>query len=348
MKRLCHMTTLLNILAFLCLTARLHGQEEVVLKGHTDWITSVAYARDGKTLVSTSLDGSLRLWAIPSGEELATMSSEVLSCVCFSPDGKLIAAGGIDESRMEGRVFLCDAGTLQLQRVLKGHTQSVSALSFSGDGKTLGTGGYDGHTIIWDVASGGKRLVLTGHDAGIKSVCFSPDSKMVLTAGSYDGTIKTWDLGTGKCRLTIRGALLGNEVRAAVMNPEGTRVIGAVNDRALGASSQVKIWDIATGRREALLGGQANHITGMCLSPDGKFLASASWVAAGVRGDQNELVIWDLEEEKPWGRHRWAATSPSLVTCLAFSPDGRFIAVGSRDKTIKVFGVLKNFERKAQ
>ena len=122
------------------------------LEGHRDRVYSVVFSPDGATLASGSDDGTLRLWDVASGREIAVLDHfdggdgthwHVLS-VSFSPDGATLASAQSDH-----RVRLWPAAGKTV--VLEGHTGGVNSVSFSPDGTTLASGSEDGTVLLWDM-----------------------------------------------------------------------------------------------------------------------------------------------------------------------------------------------------
>jgi len=121
-----------------------------VLRGHTDFVRSVVYSRDGKTLVSASSDGTVKLWDVDTGNVRVTLQGhkEGVSSVAISPDDKTVASAGRDAA-----VKLWDLAGGEEKATLRGHTGWVVSVAFSPDGRTLASGSADGTVRLWKGAS---------------------------------------------------------------------------------------------------------------------------------------------------------------------------------------------------
>ena len=226
----------------------------------------------------------------------------------------------------KGRVDL-SAGKIAIMSyrplTLKSHSDGVTFIAFSPDGKRLASGSHDKTIKIWDTAGGNELLTLKGHSNWVMSVAFSPDGKR-LASGSWDETIKIWDTVTGKELLTLKGS--SGLVNSVVFSPDGKHL-------ASGSLSAINIWDTTTGKKLLTLEGHWKPAWFVAFSPDGKRLASGS-------GDKT-IKLWDTVTGK--GLLTLKGHSRDVFP-VAFSPDGKRLASGSGDKTIKLWDTVTGKE----
>jgi WD40 repeat protein len=143
------------------------------LTGHSGEVRSVAFNPDGKTLASGSEDGTIKLWDVAIGKNLATLKLKVdeveVNCVTFSPDGKTLAGG------TEERIELWDVASRK-NTVSLTHGDAVLAIAFSPGGETLASGSTGGTIKVWNMRNG-KNSFTFEHPGWVSSVAFSPDGK---------------------------------------------------------------------------------------------------------------------------------------------------------------------------
>jgi WD40 repeat protein len=283
-----------------------------------NWVYSIAYSPDGRTLASGNAAETIELWNSASGQLLRTLTGptgDVMS-VAFSPDGHSLASGSVDKT-----VKLWDAVTGQQLRKLTGHTNYVESVAFSPDGRTLASGDWDKTVKLWDAVTGRLQRTLTGHTSVVYSVAFSPDGR-TLASGSADKTIELRDPASGKLLRALTGHT--HAVRCVAFSPDGRTLASGSGDET------IKLWDVASGELLRTLTGHISVVYSVAFSPDGRTLASGS--------QDNTIKLWDVAS----GQLLHTLTGHTdQVWSVAYSPDGRTLASGSLDTTIKLWNVSK-------
>lgn len=235
--------------------------------------------------------------------------------IAYSPDGKILAAGGYREVR------LFDAASGKLLATLSGHADLVRSVAFSPDGKWLAAGGglpaRSGEIKVWDVASHQLLRTINGHKDCIYSVAVSRDGKLIAS-GSYDKLAKLWDAATGAEVRTLKDHI--DAVFAVAFSPDGKHLASGAQDRT------VKIWDIATGQRLFTLSDALDGITAITYHPSGKRIAAA--------GYDKQILVWDLTDKSGSLANSMIADEDSILA-LAYTPDGKVLVSTSADRSIR-------------
>jgi WD40 repeat protein len=163
---------------------------------HLGWSTAAGAA----TLVTSGLDGKLRVWSVPQLASLWERDVESENQVGrVSPDGKLFAIAGDDTT-----IEVTDLGARRTARVLHGHTARVWDLAFSPDSGTLASTSEDGTVRLWRLATGDPLAALTSDEVRVspQGVAFSGDATR-LAVGYVDGTIVIYDVARGRATATL-------------------------------------------------------------------------------------------------------------------------------------------------
>jgi WD40 repeat protein/serine/threonine protein kinase len=244
-------------------------------------------------------------------------------CVAYSPHGDWLACGSMDNSVSvqhtdgDGR-----SGEISYLRV---RSARVRKLAFAPDGQCLAAGYSDGAVKLWDFPSRKERLAyIPAHNNSVRGLTFTSDGQSLVTA-SEDGTVKVWGPMDVHRVITLPGHGK-SEAWSVAISPDGKTLASGGHDRV------VRLWDMATGKPGAVLEGHDALVNCVAFSPDGKTLASVANSREEPRTDFLHMVkLWDVDT----GKELQSLTGHrGDVRWVAFSPDGKLLATGSRDHTV--------------
>ncbi len=171
------------------------GRLTKTLTGHTGDVNALAWSPSGDTLVSGAADRRVLLWHPSSNAPAAVLNGHEgnITTLAVSPDGRRILSGTGSIWARPGELRLWDTETMQCERVLEGHADSVYSIGWSGDSRYAITGSADRTAVLWDVNTGLRIYTLEGHKDSVFTGCISADGRFALT-GSKDGSVRMWTL----------------------------------------------------------------------------------------------------------------------------------------------------------
>jgi WD40 repeat protein/tRNA A-37 threonylcarbamoyl transferase component Bud32 len=295
---------------------------------HSDWILSLAMARDGNfAVVGTGGHGQIALLELtqPYAVRWISHSSVGASAVDLAPDGSTIAAAS------HTHVLLLDPAGRMPERRLSDHRDGVYCVAFAPDGSFLASVGGEGDPAIriWDMPSGQLRDVLPGHTNKVWSISVSSDGGRLATA-SDDGTIKVWELARRPDRMVATADVAqypaGVEVRfdkdSDDQSNQSTATLVAITQDGLSLEL-----DADTGKRAKSRRIFPGPISAARASPDGRTIAAFS--------PDGSLTIVDLVGRRDPIK---VAMRPGLRTAehLSFDQTGERLAVFDHSTDIHV------------
>jgi WD40 repeat protein/predicted Ser/Thr protein kinase len=286
-------------------------RDDSVLRGHTRYVYSIAFAPAGDRLYSGAWDRTARIWDAASGACLATLHDGAdIKALAVSPDGRRLLTG----HGTTAAIAIRDTETGLVTNVLAAR-HGANAIAFDASGDRAVVAQYDKRAVIVDLATGAIVTELTGHADGVRSAAWRG---ALIATGSEDRTARLWDARTGR----VRHVLSGHEgaLFAVALAPDGTRLATGAAD------STVRIWDTASGGLIHVLRGHAGTVYALAFSPDGRRLASGA--------DDTTIRIWDMTDAAPMLQLRG---HEDYVYAIAFSPDGAMLASASGDGTVRLW-----------
>ena len=288
-----------------------------MLKGHDGAVLTAAYSEDGTRILTSSDDGSARLWTAagdPLGPPRRGHGAGQLSDALFGAGGRRIVTSGLD-----GKVRIWDAATRRPPRVLLPGTGPLYAgsVALSDDGRYVLTPGAHQTVAIWDADTGARLRDLRGASGDITAVAISRDGERVA-AGSADTLVYVWDARRGGPPLTF----FANDASTAITSVEFSFDRGRV---LVGTREQAYLFTIG-GSEVPLNTAYDFGLLAARFSPGASMIVTAGDRTAQLR-------------DPATGDPTVALRSRDYVTSARFSSDGQLVVTGGQDGVARVWSI---------
>jgi WD40 repeat protein len=273
--------------------------EPQILRSETRGFTDLAFRREGPTLASAGVDGTVRVWNGEGfgREDVLRGHEDRVVTVAFSSDGRTLVSGSED-----GTVRLWDVAEPKAEPiVLRGHERSeIDLPAFSPDGRMLATGNVVTATpqfglvssramrsYMWDVQTVLQPALVAsvadhaGNVAGLTAV-----GRGRLVSWDKEGTIRLFDMSQ-PLKEPVEVGRQGGRISTAALGAGGKALASANQD------GSIRVWSLtAPGAEPVNLSGQKGDVSSLIFSADGTSLLSLGW------GRQDKVSSWDVRDPK--------------------------------------------------
>jgi WD40 repeat protein len=342
------------------------GLEKVKTLAAPGMVRALTFTPDGRTLISAGDDRAIRLWNIDNGAMAHSLEGhkDTVAALALSEDGKTLVSTGHDET-----AIVWDFATREKLRSIPLRFGDVDALALSADGKQIAVAGGNNVIRLFDAETGKERLLMPGAQTPLARIAYF-HSLNKLTAATANGEIHQWDTKSaafGKTWATKAAQGVQQEIFLIAAPDESALLSGSSTQSAL------DLWEPGTGRHLGQVSLPAGEVlTALNFSPRGTALAIGfrsgqvhivGWPSREVRvklkaagaaqsvafcaeapvlatASGGKIQIWDVPTGQAL-RHFFAKedvpeNQQPAIADLAFSPDGKTLAVSGFDAVIRL------------
>ncbi|WP_149497626.1 protein kinase domain-containing protein [Roseiconus lacunae] len=312
-------------------------QSVALLCGHTRRIVDLCFHREGKRLVSSSVDKSVKLWDVEDSlvlhdetpTEIGSLAG-IVGAVGVDPKGRFLAIAegdslqsDFDDVHRNYDIRILDSVTHRLQRRLLGHDDGVLAIAVRHDGQQLASASVDQTARLWDVSKQQAAPIVLEHNSGVSSIAYSRDGRTVAT-GSYSGIVRFWDATNGQLKRSFRS---NDNVQSLTFSSDGNRLATG------GSDGIIRIWDVKSGTQQFEIDAKTKHLH------DLKFVDNDAAILSETA--DSSIAMWSLRTHQVL---RLFEGHDRLVRSILLHPLDRRIISCSDDGTIRIWDLDSNRE----
>ncbi len=282
-------------------------------KAHDGPVSGLSLSGDGRLIVTTSNDRTLRIWERESLKDAGAI---------YMDDGPATSLSVRNNRALtthaDGSTVLWDLDTRQRLYRFKRNDASVWAATFAGSEDRVATAGHDWTVALWETASeSAPASLFEGHESAVQALA-SDASGRWLASGGADKSVKLWSLETRQIKRTYRNH---SDFVSALAVSADTNLIAAAS-----LDGTIKLWSTSSTRPQRTFTAHKARVTSIAFSANSELLASAAEDGTvRVRGLKRTRSYWTLN-----GIDQGART-------VAFAPDGRSLITGGQDGVVTVW-----------
>jgi WD40 repeat protein len=301
-------------------------------------VPAVAFAPDGKTLAIGMYNHSAKLLEAGTGKVRTILQGheDAVRSLAFSPDGKTLATGSWDRT-----VKLWEVASGTAVKTLTGLKGRIVSVAYSPEGKWIAAGGSDEEGFVWEAATGKVARTVKHGGLVVRSPCFSADGRWLVTGG-YDGTIRLWEMASGSLRAKFgrMGGLDGVAYHSPSgvlvgWNEEGVHLRDATLREPTAEELKrirglIRRWDDDRYEVREAAGRELLAVGFLADAELNKVMQETPSAEVRIRARRLRMQLQGGPQTPLRGHAR-------DVTFAAFAPDGKTLATGSNDGTVKLW-----------
>ena len=284
----------------------------VRIDGHRGAVSGLAVANQGRWIVSTGVDGTLKVWNAASGTLVRAIELDDGPATAVAVDDRRALTG-----HKGGTIVLWDLERAERLAVFRHRQAPISSLAFTGDGDRFAAASQTNAVALFDIRVPSQPAAVFESQEGGQLIASARRSELLATASGEDGGIRLWRTDTHG--LARHWRVRGEASSSLEMAPGGRRIASG------SAGGSVRLWSTNSSRPQRSFRAHDGRVTSLAFAPNDRLLASA--------GEDGQVKLWDLRS----GRSPRVFRHPGTVNVIIFSADGRNLLSAGQDGVIRVW-----------